>query len=161
MAISGWRGEVRVIFPGVRFHGLFFCESAAPFDAGRLRRRHGGTLAPPTDLPCRDEQRLPRGEALGNHGKEVFVGTSARQAEADAPGVAPDDGTDLEQLEADGANLGRRQLGARQGQPPDSGQLGAARSRRNWFGHHWWHEVRSAKSSNCSLIRFSMSPRTQ
>jgi hypothetical protein len=46
MAISGWRGEVRVIFPGVRFHGLFFCESAAPFDAGRLRRRawrHFGT----------------------------------------------------------------------------------------------------------------------
>jgi hypothetical protein len=30
----------------VRFHGLFFCESAAPFDAGRLRRRawrHFGT----------------------------------------------------------------------------------------------------------------------
>ena len=37
-----------------------------------------------------------------------------------------------------------------------------ASSRRNWLGHHLWHEVRSAKSwSCCSLMRFSISPRAQ
>ena len=67
-------------------------------------------------------QRLPRGEALGDCHEQMLVGAGTRQAEADAPGVAPDDGANLQKLEADGTSLGAGQLGAPQAQPPDRGQ---------------------------------------
>jgi hypothetical protein len=35
----------------------------------------------------------------GGRGEEMPVGTRARQTEADAPGVAPDDGANLQELE--------------------------------------------------------------
>jgi len=99
---------------------------------------------------------------LGDRDEQIFVGAGARQEEGDAPGVAPDHGADLQQLEADRANLGAGQRGGGQAQPPDGGEQAVAKpasNRRNWLGHQSWHEVRSANSSNCSLMRFSMSPR--
>ena len=63
-------------------------------------------------MPCRDEPRLSRGEALGDDGEEILVGTGARQAEADAPSVTPDDSADLQELEADGAGLSAGEFGA-------------------------------------------------
>src|SRR5512133_635358 len=66
--------------------------------------------------------RLSRGEALGDCHEQMLIGTGTRQAKADAPGVAPDDGANLQQLEADGASLSAGQLGAAQAQPPDRGQ---------------------------------------
>ena len=69
--------------------------------------------------------------------------------EADAAGVAYDDGADLQELEADSVRLSPGHRGAPQPQPAD---------RR----HHLWQLVRSAKrASCCSLMRFSISPRAQ
>jgi hypothetical protein len=66
-------------------------------------------------------QRLPRGEALGNGREQILDGTGTRQTEADAPGIAPDHGPDLQELETNCADLGPRQLGAGQPQLPDDG----------------------------------------
>ena len=57
-------------------------------------------------------QRLPRGEALGDGHEQMLIRTGTRQAEADAPGIAPDDGTNLQELEADGAGLSAGEFGA-------------------------------------------------
>ena len=67
-------------------------------------------------------QRLPRGEALGDGHEQMLVWAGTRQTKTDAPGIAPDDGANLQQLEADRASLSAGQFGARQAQPPDRGQ---------------------------------------
>src|SRR5262252_3491313 len=98
------------------------CESSALIDADWLWSmacaRRGGQSA----LMIAAGRRLSCGEALRDGDEQILVWTGARQAEADAPGVAPDDGANLQELEADRVSLSAGQLGAGQGQPADRGQ---------------------------------------
>jgi len=66
--------------------------------------------------------------------KRSLVGTGTRQAGADAPGVAPDDSADLQELEADGAGLSAGQFGAGQAQPPHRGQQAISEASQQLLG---------------------------
>src|SRR4029079_14957538 len=57
---------------------------------------------------------LSGGETAGDQEERVAIGKGARDKEADAPSVAHDDRTNLEQFATQGARLGARPVGADQ-----------------------------------------------
>ena len=96
MVVSGRSGEGWVVSGGVRFHRTLLLRVCYVERHGKVAGEGMIWRTGAADrFALSPADRLFRGEALGDHGEEILVGTGTRQTEADAPGVAPDDGTDL------------------------------------------------------------------
>ena len=133
-----------------------------------LRRERNGAPA-----VCRRGGALGLGGGLGYPGlslaatkcEQRLLGAGGREMEGDAPGVADDDGADLQELEADGAALGAGHVGALEREAADRLDQAVGERRQDQpelVGPPVLQEVRSANRSNCcSLMRFSISPRWQ